>query len=148
MHRFIITHGYNIDETTMDELVDLSFVFLCIDNGKSRRLIVDYLITHNIPFIDTGLGVSVVDGKLLGMVRMTAVTPEKNDHVKSRIEFCVGGEDDLYSSNIQIAELNALNALLAVIKWKKLCGFYVDLKCEHNTLYTVSRGSFNNEDYF
>jgi antirestriction protein ArdC len=26
--------------------------------------------------------------------------------------------------NIQIAELNALNAALAVIKWKKLCGFY------------------------
>jgi hypothetical protein len=148
MHRFIIPHGYYIEDATMDELASLSFVFICIDNGEARKKIVDYLLAHKIPFIDTGLGVDVVDGKLLGMVRMTAVTPEKNDHTKSRIEFCDGGEDDVYSSNIQIADLNALNALLAVIKWKKICGFYIDLKHEHNTLYTISRGSFNNEDFF
>ena len=37
-------------------------------------------------------------------------------------------EDDEYATNIQIADLNALNALMAVIKWKKLSGFYQDLK--------------------
>ena len=41
----------------------------------------------------------------------------------------------MYSHNIQIAELNALNAALAVIKWKKLAGFYVDLEGEHFTVY-------------
>jgi hypothetical protein len=30
--------------------------------------------------------------------------------------------------NIQIADLNALNAALAVVKWKKLYRFYVDLE--------------------
>ena len=33
------------------------------------------------------------------------------------------GDDD-YNRNIQIADLNALNAAFAVIKWKKLFGFY------------------------
>ena len=32
----------------------------------------------------------------------------------------------LYARNIQLAELNALCAVMAVIKWKKLCGFYAD----------------------
>jgi hypothetical protein len=36
-------------------------------------------------------------------------------------------EDD-HGTNIQIAELNALNAVFAVIKWKKECGFYADLE--------------------
>ena len=33
------------------------------------------------------------------------------------------GEDD-YSSNIQVADLNALNAILAIIRWKRYLGFY------------------------
>lgn len=35
--------------------------------------------------------------------------------------------NDDYDYNIQIADLNALNAALTVIKWKKLWGFYLDL---------------------
>jgi hypothetical protein len=42
-----------------------------------------------------------------------------------------GSRDLDYDGNIQIAELNSLNAALAVIKWKKLCGFYNDRKAEH-----------------
>ena len=32
-----------------------------------------------------------------------------------------------------------LNAALAVIKWKKLFGYYVDTKQELNTTYTIAR---------
>jgi hypothetical protein len=32
--------------------------------------------------------------------------------------------DDVYKSNIQIAELNALNAALAVLRFKQIRGFY------------------------
>ena len=31
-----------------------------------------------------------------------------------------------------------LNAALAVIKWKKLCGFYQDLKKEHHCAYAIN----------
>lgn len=34
--------------------------------------------------------------------------------------------EDAYRSNIQIADLSALSAVLAVGTWKRLCGFYVD----------------------
>jgi hypothetical protein len=34
--------------------------------------------------------------------------------------------DDLYRTNIQISELNALNACLAVIRFKQLRGFYFE----------------------
>ena len=56
---------------------------------------------------------------------------------KSRIPFADGEENNEYSRNIQIAELNALNAAMAVVRWKKLFGFYVDLENEHHSTYTT-----------
>ena len=38
----------------------------------------------------------------------------------------VDSPDDLYQTNIQISELNALNACLAVIRFKQLRGFYFE----------------------
>jgi hypothetical protein len=35
---------------------------------------------------------------------------------------------------------------MAVIKWKKFCGFYQDLKREHHTLYTLNDQMLLNED--
>jgi len=41
------------------------------------------------------------------------------------------------TKNIQVADLNCLNATLAVIRWKKMCGFYFDLKHERYSSYTI-----------
>ena len=64
---------------------------------------------------------------LSGMMRVTYVAP--GDPLGLRharlVEMGVGG-DDLYRSNIQIGELNSLNACLALIRYKQLRGFYVD----------------------
>lgn len=79
-------------------------------------------------------------------MRVTVGTPEKYDHIPKRIGFS-SMEDDEYATNIQIADLNALNALLAVVKWKKLCGFYQDLKQEHNSTFTINTGQLIHEDY-
>jgi hypothetical protein len=59
--------------------------------------------------------------KLAGTLRTTASTKGKRD-ARSRIPFT--SNDDDYDGNIQIADLNALNAALAVLKWKKMSGFY------------------------
>lgn len=80
-----------------------------------------------------------------GAVRVTACTPSFHEHVARRINF-INGEDDVYSRNIQIVELNALNAALAVIKWKKLCGFYVDLEHEHHMVYSIPINELINDD--
>ena len=36
------------------------------------------------------------------------------------------GPENLYRTNVQIAELNALNASLAAIRFKQIRGFYVE----------------------
>jgi Family of unknown function (DUF6527) len=58
-----------------------------------------------------------------GIVRMTTSVEGPRDHVATRI-FFADAEADEYEQNIQIADLNMLNVALAVIKSKKLCGFY------------------------
>lgn len=77
----------------------------------------------------------------------TSSSWQKRDHVagKRRIRFTDGEAND-YSLNIQIADLNALNAALAVVKWKKLSGFYLDLGREHNSIYAISDNTLINED--
>ncbi len=59
---------------------------------------------------------------------MTASTPRQRRHIhdRDRIPFGDGDANNEYGQNIQIAELNSLNATLAVIKFKKLLRFFVD----------------------
>src|SRR4029077_4096539 len=140
MHRGIIAHDHVVDASNVDELAGLNFVFLCLDRGRPKKLIVEKLEALGIPFIDVGMGLQEVDGSLLGVLRMTTSTAKQRDHVrnKSRIPFSDGDENNEYSTNVQIADLNSLNAALAVVKWKKLFGFYVDLENEHHSTYTIT----------
>jgi len=100
-------------------------VFICMDAGDSKKAVVTKLEELSIPFIDVGMGVELSEGdNLRGIVRVTTSTNEMRDHVRQnqRISF-QGDGNDVYARIIQIADLNALNAALAVIRWKKLCGF-------------------------
>lgn len=146
MHKNILSHSYNICSDNLNELVAMDFVFICVDNGESKESIINFLLLHNKPFVDVGIGVHNVDDSLMGHVRVTACTGSKKDHLQQRINFKDGGKND-YKTNIQIAELNALNATLAVIKWKKLCNFYQDFSNEFHTLYSINDGKLFNEDY-
>ena len=145
MRRKIIPHPQLIDKSNIAELSSMNTVFVCVDNGESRKMIADYLIKNKVPFIDTGLSILKNDEKLTGLVRVTTCTPSFHDHVVDRIPFGSNGGDE-YSSNIQIAEMNALNASLAVIKWKKMCGFYLDISNAHNTIYGISTNTVANDE--
>lgn len=149
MHRGIVAHDHNIDASNVHELTGLDFVFICLDRGDVKKLIVEKLEALAIPFIDVGMGVQEVDGSLLGVLRTTTSTAKLRDHVrnKSRIPFSNGDEKNEYSTNIQIADLNALNAALAVVRWKKLFSFYVDLENEHHSTYATSGNFLTNEDH-
>lgn len=146
MHRRVFAHEDLLDETNVNELRGMDFVFLCMDRGADKRLIVDRLTEWGLPFIDVGMGVDLLGDALRGMVRITTSTPQKRDHLRKRVSFSDGAADNDYSSNIQIAELNALNAALAVIKWKKLYGFYQDADQEHCSIYTIDGNWIANED--
>jgi hypothetical protein len=148
MHRKIFAHGTYIDASNVECLRGMDFVFLCLDQGRAKQVIVEKLEEFGIPFVDVGMGVELIDDGLIGVLRVTTSTTAKREHVrtKNRIAFTGDGREDLYSRNIQIAELNALNAALAVIKWKKHCGFYVDLEKEHFSTYTIDGNTLTNED--
>lgn len=148
MHRNIVDHGEYVDASNISQLHGLDFVFLCLDNGESKKLIVEELEEFEVSFIDVGMGVELRDSGLGGIVRVTTSMPEMREHVwnKNRIPFSDGNVNNEYSRNIQIADLNALNAALAVIKWKKLFGFYDDLENEHHSAYTIDGNHLLNED--
>jgi hypothetical protein len=138
MHRGIVAHPVKLDNTNVDLLDGTTFAFICMDAGEAKRAVVQKLEALDVPFIDVGMGLELVDGSLGGILRVTTSTPQKREHVHSgRISFAGGGERDIYASNIQVADLNALNAVLAIIKWKKLRGFYRDLEGEHHCTYTT-----------
>mgnify|MGYP000023277893 CR=1 FL=1 len=137
MHRNIVAHDIALDATTMDRLDEITFAFLSLDAGEAKRAIVDKLEAIGASFVDVGMGLELDEGSLGGILRVTASTPESRELARQRISFAGGGADDIYASNIQVADLNALNAVLAVIKWKKIRGFYRDLEGEHHCTYTT-----------
>lgn len=145
MHKHIHSHNYYVDEANVSELREASYVFLAIDKEAIKKTIMDFLLSHEIPFFDVGLGVNTVDDCLVGTLRVTTGTKDKQDHLASRIS-CGDDINNEYATNIQIADLNSLNAVLAVIKWKKLSGFYQDLKREHNTTYSINVSQLTNDD--
>lgn len=149
MRKRIVSHDTFVTEHNIEELRGMSFVFLTLDDGPARKLLVDKLEEFGVSFIDVGLGVENVDGSLLGQVRTTLSTPAQGDHVHTnhRVPFGnVDGVNDDYRRNIQLADLNMLNAALAVIKWKKHVGFYADLEHEHHSVYVTSGNTMINED--
>jgi ThiF family len=146
MHRGIVEHPVHLDAANVEELRGMDFVFVCLDKGEPKKLIVEKLEEFNIPFVDVGMGLDLTDDALGGIVRVTASTAQKRDHFRSRVSFEDTPGDDDYNRNIQIADLNALNAALAVIKWKKTFGFYRDLKHEHHNQFSIDTNLLLNED--
>lgn len=147
MRKTIIPHDCFIDELTIEQLKEMSFIFICIDKGTAKRLIVERMEEWGLPFIDVGMGIQLgEDNALGGIATVTTSTANKRDHLRSRIAFSDGEAANEYSQNVQISELNALNAALAVIKWKKLCGYFDDVTKEHYCAYTIRSNQLISED--
>jgi hypothetical protein len=140
MRRGIIPHNGYLDDTTVDQLVGFDFVFLCVDKPAVRKLVSDFLHDQKIPFIDVGMELELIEDQqcLIGTCRVTLSTPDKSDHFPRHVSTKENDADDLYGSNIQVADLNALNAAMAVIKWKKYCRFYQDCYKEHQSAYAIN----------
>jgi hypothetical protein len=140
MRRGIVPHEVFIGEDNVAELREFDFVFLCMDSGPAKKLIIATLQAAGRSFIDTGIGVELMQAKLQlwGICRVTTSTADQHDHVAQRVSCASDDADDLYARNIQVAELNALCAVLAVTKWKKLWGFYIDDDREHDSTYTTN----------
>jgi hypothetical protein len=147
MRKGIVPHPEYVTAGNVGSLEGFDFVFLCMEGGD-KAAIVKSLEKSKVPFIDVGMGLYVSDSSLGGIVRTTTSIEGKRDHVwsKRRIPFASNAEPNDYDLNIQIADLNALNAALAVIRWKRLQGFYLDQEAEFFSTYTIGGNDIANED--
>ena len=146
MRKGIIPHAAHIEGKNLYLLDDMDFVFICVDTARVKKPIIEKLEANGISFIDVGMGVYEADGKLAGILRVTASMPDRRDHLPNYGGFSDGEQDDIYAQNIQVADLNALNATLAVIKWKKMYNFYVDHIHELVNAYTIDTNMIANEE--
>jgi hypothetical protein len=145
MRRGVVAHPYPVDDERVGELSGMHTVFLALDDGEAKRTIVDFLDASDSIYVDVGMGLYRGESGLAGSLRVTTSTPQ-NRGVRRHIPMDAVSGDDPYSTNIQTAELNALNATLAVVRWKKLMGFYVDLADERQAIYAIDGNRLLNED--
>lgn len=138
MRRGIIAHPQFVTRDELPLLQQMDFNFICMDSGPAKRMIIEALHAADKPFIDVGMGIELVDDVLTGMARVTTSLSGHRSHIWDCVSVADNAAENVYARNIQIAELNALNAALAVVRWKKLCGFYFDPVPTFNTTYVIS----------
>jgi hypothetical protein len=123
---------------SIEDLKEVTFAFVCVDKGKSREEIFNLLIKMKIPFIDVGMGLERENSQISGTIRTTYYSEENAaELMNKRLAPLDDLPDDIYKNNIQISELNALNACIAIIKYKQLRGFYIDDEKFYQQLFTI-----------
>lgn len=140
LRRGVIPHQEFISDETIGHLANFDFVFVCIDRPTVRKMISEFMKLNSMPFIDVGMELELIEDQasLVGACRITLSTPGKRDHFARHVSLEGAVADDLYGTNIQVADMNALNAALAVLKWKKFCGFYQDCYQEYQSVYAIN----------
>ena len=84
------------------------------------------------------MGLNRKKGSLNGMLRTTYYSAEDGQKVRDKgLAPEQETADDIYRTNIQISELNALNACLAVIRFKQLRGFYSEELPLYNLAFEI-----------
>ena len=143
MRSGVVAHGFDVQASNVEVLRDLDFVFVAVDNNDTRVWLLPALNAMEVPFVDVGMGIENTDDKLLGILRTSFNETLPTSAARSG-EARVRDVGE-YQRNIQIVELNALNAALAVIRWKKHRGFYLDLGQESRSTYTIDGNQMSNK---
>lgn len=141
MHRHIVSHPQFLGKNNVEELGEPTFVFLAMDSGPNKQVVIDYLSSKGISFIDTGIDVQQIPNGLLGTTRSTLSESGNREAINRNVSFAVV-EKGVYESNIQTAELNAFCALTAVLRWKTMIGFYSNVNNKSNCVYNTIDGEF------
>jgi len=147
MHRNIVAHPYFVERGNVSKIGAVDFAFISMDPGDAKLALVEHLEAVDAPFIDVGMGVEIVDGSLIGQLRVSVSLPGHRQELRERVSFVEPTKDDLYAKNIQIADLNALNAILAVARFKRYFGFYADLENELFSRYATDGNHLLNEGH-
>ncbi|MDE2902981.1 MAG: ThiF family adenylyltransferase [Chloroflexota bacterium] len=130
----IIPHAVRVDSPSVfhefirDHPVD--FAFVCIDqltDGDSARQDAVYraLTEAEVPFIDSGVSITVDDGAVRGTITTSAYDSGSLAWEHAIPNARVKGDVVGYR-NVQLPEVNASAASLAVMEWRRYTNQYVD----------------------
>jgi len=146
MHRGIVPRQLKLDADNVALLNGMAFVFLSMDSGEPKRAIIAQLEDWGTPFIDVGMGLYVKRNRVGGILRAVSSLPDAREEARQHISMAQDNLINEYDKNVQVAELNALNACLAVISWKKHFGYYADTGHERTVSYSVANSLLTKSD--
>lgn len=100
-----------------DRFEGLDFVFVAVDKAEVRTALCEKLEEKRVPFIDVGMGIERREGRVRGSCQ---VFFSGKDPARWRVGIPTAegaGEQEYYE--LQLADLGALNAALAVGMWRR-----------------------------
>ena len=131
----------------------MSFAFVAIDPRDNSRQdeVFEALEDVVIPFVDAGMSVRISDDRLAASLQVYSSSRSSKGRWRYAIPNSHLGDTDRQDPyrNSQIAELNAMNAALAVMEWRKITGQFessrdIDvLRFKTGDASTVARCSAN-----
>ena len=142
IHTGITAHPVDLTTDNLHLIEGATFVFVAAADAVARPEILQWLRDKSIPFIDVGMSFREGEGGLSGIAKVTAYLPD--DDIPLPIASAIAAGEDDYRSNIQVADLNALNALLAVIRWKRYLSFYATHETTSQTVYKLYLNELRN----
>jgi hypothetical protein len=138
-HGGIKQHVERVDQNNIAYLAGFGFVFVCVDDAPSRQMIVQACHSASVPFVDVGMGLNKGAKGLYGFVRTAGGEPGDFDKLNGTQYLpAQNAHDREYRNQPQIAELNALNAAIAVIRFKQHVGFFDRLTDSHAVVFDVA----------
>jgi hypothetical protein len=139
MHTGIRAHPCFIDRGNLDLLSVCTFVFVAAGEAEDKAEIVRWLRGRAIPAIEVGMGLRDEGGRLSGLLAVVNHFPGLPEITNG-----VGGDANEYDRNIQVSDLNCLNAALAVVNWKKYLTYYAASEDVGETIYKLFTGTVRN----
>lgn len=142
MHTGITAHPVPLTADNLQILDGATFVFLAAADAAARPEIMQWLRDRGVAFVDVGMSLREGEGGLTGMAKVAAYLPGDETPLPTTSAVQLAADD--YSSNVQVAELNAINANLAVIQWKRYLGFYATHERTNLTIYKLYLNELRN----
>lgn len=118
MREGISIHGRHLSaEEAEDSFETLDFVFIAVDKTETRTALCERLEEVGTPFVDVGMGIERRSERVRGSCQVF-FSGKKPERWRIGIP-TVEGAGEKYYRELQLAELGALNAALAVGIWRR-----------------------------
>jgi hypothetical protein len=142
MHTGITAHPVFITADNLELLGNCTFVFMAAADADDKPAILAGLRERGIPAIEVGMGIQDEGGRLSGLLAVVNHFPGRPESATTT----AASVPDEYDRSIQTADLNCLNAMLAVINWKKYFTYHAEFEPVDETVYRVFTGTVRNGD--